>query len=327
MRRPSPTVVLVVGLFCAAAVSALDLRRVEHNTLVIYTTSALKDVLEQSIVPRFERATGIHVQVDYTKTAGQEYYNVLMTRDRPEADLFLHASPLFIEKGYAAGLFEPYPVPPGANTSDTPQRRAPDGQAIWTAFATSPLVEVYSKSQGAEPDLNRTNLRWGLPHPQLSNNGIYAALFFDSTSRIAGRKAVDFAVVQPTNAQANMAGAADGTFDLTIGYEAVAKLYQEKGAKISYALPLLDGRIVTTNVLFSAGLVNHHPHPGAQQFIDFLFTPAIQQSLGDYTLRPAVPGIAASSRVLDLTGAVLPDYDWSRWAELESRLPDYVVQR
>jgi len=288
-------------LFLAATVSALDLRRAEANTLVIYTTSALKDYLDQSIVPAFEAQYGLHVKIIYALPAGDEYYRVLMTRDRPEADVFLHASPLFIEKGYESGVFETYPAPGGADFPGELQRTGPGGN-IWTAFARSPLVEVYSPKQAGPPDLNHTSLRFGLPHPLLSNNGVYAAMFFEQASPAAGRKAVDLAV------------------------EAVARLYKEtRGAKISYALPVVDHENITTNVLFSVGLVKHHPHPGALQFIQFLFTSKSQDALAKSFLRPTVRGHADPAGSLDTSHAQMLLFDWSRWHDLEETLPSYVV--
>ncbi len=326
MHRPSAAAWILIGLVSAAAASALDLRRIDANTLVIYTTPALKDVLENFIVPSFEEKSGIDVLLVYVPPAGAQYYRVLMTRDRPEADLFLHASPLFIEKGYASGIFDAYSGPEGAETGETPQRRAPDGQQIWTAFATSPLVEVYAPSFAAPPDLNRTDLRFGLPHPLLSNNGIYAALFYDETNPAAGQDAVRRTVVQPSNARATIGGVAEGSFDVTLGYEAVARLYQSQGAKIAFGLPVIEGRTTTTNVLFCVGLVHGHPHNGTTEFIAHLFNTTVQQGLANYALRPTVPGHQGPADGLVLAGARMIDYDWSNWAALETRLSEYAVK-
>ncbi len=248
-----------------------------------------------------------------------------MSRDRPEADLFLHASPLFIEKGYASGIFDAFPDPPGIDTAGTPQRPAGDGTHIWMAFAQSPLVEVYAQRLPSPPDLNHTSLAFGLPHPMLSNNGIYAALFFDATDAAAGHRAVDLTVVQPTNAQANIGGVADGSFDITLGYEAVARLFVAKGAKVSYSLPQMNGEATTTPVLFSVGLVKNHPHPGADRFIAHLFSDEVQDSMAGFSLRSGVPGHAAVPGGLDLSHARIIDYDWATWSTLERRLPAYVV--
>lgn len=325
MPKLSPATSLVMLLLLAATVSAFDLRRVEANTLVVYTTPALKEVLEKEIVPSFEAKHGIKVKLIYLPAAS-EFYRVKMANDRPEADLFLHASPLFIEKGYAEGLFDTFDLPAAAATQATPQRRGPDHGVIWAAVATSPLVEVYNPAFDAPPDLNRTSTSFGFPHPLLSNNGVYATLFFETTDRAAGRKAVDRTVVQPTNAQANMNGAADGTFDVTLGYEAVAKLFKDgKGAQIEYGFPVVNGRNVTLNVQFSLGLVHNHAHAGWQEFIDHIFDPAVQASFSKYDMRPTLPDVPGPADALDLKRASLITYDWSKWQELESRLPVYVV--
>jgi hypothetical protein len=151
-------------------------------------------------------------------------------------------------------------------------------------------------------------------------------MFFETTDRAAGRKAVDRTTVQPTNAQANINGAADGAFDVTLGYEAVAKLFKfGKGAKIDYGFPVVNGRNVTLNVQFSLGLVHNHAHAGWREFIEHVFDPAVQAGFAKFELRPTLPDVAGPANALDLKRASVITYDWSKWEELEGRLSAYVV--
>src|SRR5438876_37206 len=108
--KSSASVILLVVLLAGAALAAADLQRVQQETLVVYTTAALKDVLEGDIIPRYEKATGERVEPVYV-AAGEQYNRLRMGGSHPEADVFLHASPLYIEKGSHEGYFDAMDVP------------------------------------------------------------------------------------------------------------------------------------------------------------------------------------------------------------------------
>jgi ABC-type molybdate transport system substrate-binding protein len=202
--------------------------------------------------------------------------------------------------------------------------RVPGGVA-WFAFAWSPLVSVYPEG-GAAPDLARMDLRFGLPHPRLSNNGVYAVVLFDATDPAAGGRALNQTVVQPTNAHTNISGVADGSFDATLGYEAVALYFQGRGARIGFGLPVVGGEPVTTPVLFVAGLLERHPHEGAEQLLQYLLDEEVQRRLHLHHMRPVLDGMPQPAGGLSLEGARVVDFDWARWRELEARLEAYEVE-
>lgn len=310
-----------VCLVLAATAAGLDLHQVETHTLVVYTTPALKDFLERSAIPAFTRSTGIHVETVYL-SAAEEFYRVRLSADRPEADVFVHASPLFLEKGFLDGVIEPVDIHVDVGLGN--QSRPVPGGRIWQSFAWSPLVEVFRPGDGPV-DLATDDGKVGFAHPLLSNNGIYNVLFFEALDPAAGRAALNRTVVQPVNAAATIGGVADGSYDLTLGYEAVATLYKAKGAKIDDGLPILHGENVTTPVLFSAGLVRNHPHLGAKEFMANLYTPEVQKSLPKYGMRPMDSSVPAG-KGLDTGNARIVHYDWSHWAELEAALTRYEVK-
>src|SRR5256884_2818652 len=170
--------VLAAGL----ALSLTDLYKVQQGTLVVYTTPALRDLLESLVVPRFHAATGTDVTLVYV-SAGEEYNRLRMSGGHPEADLFLHASPLYLEKGFDAGYFLPFQIARNASVPPNFASRSVAGGHLWYAFAWSPLVEVYDPQLSPTPDLATFDTTFGFPHPLLSNNGIYAVLFFENVSR------------------------------------------------------------------------------------------------------------------------------------------------
>ncbi|HUR25050.1 MAG TPA: substrate-binding domain-containing protein [Candidatus Thermoplasmatota archaeon] len=308
-------------LALATLAAGLDLHKVETQTLVIYTTPALQEFLERVVLPEFTRDTGLKAVPVYM-TASEEYYRVRLAEQRPEADVFVHASPLFLEKGYHSGIVEPMDA--GIDLGPGNQSRPVPGGRIWYAFAWSPLVEVHRPGEGPV-DLATDDGKFGFAHPLLSNNGVYNVLFFEALSPAAGQAALDRTVVQPVNARATIGGIADRSYDLTLGYEAVGKLYQSKGAKIEMSVPVLANETVTTPVLFSVALVRNHPHAPATEFVKTFFQPEVQAQMASSNLRPMLAG-APQPDAFDLSGVRVIDYDWAEWEALEGALDDYEVK-
>jgi ABC-type sulfate transport system substrate-binding protein len=169
-------------------------------------------------------------------------------------------------------------------------------------------------------------VKYGLAHPLLSNNGIYNALYFETLDPTAGRHALNHTSVQPVNARATINGIVDGSFDLTLGYEAVTLLYQSKGAQVKTDLPNLHGNRSVLPVLLSAAVVRHHHHPDAERFVRFLFTDETQSRLAKSWFRPVLPGQPDPKGEVNVTGVPTVAFDWSTWADLEAKLPEYEVK-
>lgn len=323
--RNKAFVIAALVLSVGFALSLTDLYKVQQGTLVVYTTPALQGVLESLVVPRFQAETGIGVTL-VSVSAGEQYTRLRMSGGRPEADVFLHGSPLFLEKGFSQGYFLPFQL---ANVSVPPGfvSRNVTGGHVWYAFAWSPLAEVYNPALGAAPDLAFINTTFGFPHPLLSNNGVYSVMFFENVSAAAGARALAHTVVQPVNARSNILGIVDGAFQVTLGYEGVTLFYLRQGARVAFDLPLLSGQRFLTPVVFSAALVNGHPNARALDFIDFLFRTEIQSNISRFYFRAALPGfpVPAGGIPLPTPGVIDLNYDWSQWSTLESALPKYLV--
>jgi hypothetical protein len=204
------------------------------------------------------------------------------------------------------------------------------------------LVEVYTPRAEEPPDLGELERPFGFPHPLLSNNGVYAVLLFEQAPAGTGQNALARTRVQPTNAQTNIGGVADGSFDVTLGYEAVAALFADRGAPIRYALPRLGGESVTSPALCSVAVVTPSS-PGAQALVRFLFEPATQERLAQVHFRPTVGapdpveagnasgppsevrGGPHGTAPLDVSGARMVTYDWTQWSALDTALGRYVI--
>lgn len=319
------TTVGIAVLLIAAGVALWDLTGVEERTIVVYTTPALRDVLEKGVMPHFENETGYDVALVYV-AAGQQYNRLRMSEGQQEADVFLHASPLYLEKGFSDGYLRPFALEQDEAIPGAFKGWETDGGRAWYAFAWSPLVEVVREG-GALPDLARLDAPFGFPHPVLSSNGIYAVLLYESTSREAGERALQHTRIQPTNARANIGGVADGSIDVTLGYEAVTRFYLDQGAKVTFDLPLLEGERYLLPVIFSAGIVKGQLHPAAEELLRFLFRSDTQASLGAFHFRPTVSGAPEAPGLLDLGDAKRLNTSWpQRWQSLERSLEHYVVK-
>lgn len=321
MTAPSLLPLAGVCLVLTAIAAGLDLHQVETHTLVVYTTPALRDYMEKAIIPAFTEETGIKATPVYM-TAAEEYYRIRMSENRPEADVLVHASPLFLEKGYLEGVVEPIDL--GIDVGPGNQSRPVLGGRIWQAFTWSPLVTVHRPGDDALDLANGTS-SFGFPHPLLSNNGIYTVMLFELVDPAAGQRILARTEIQPVNARANIGGVADGSYDLTLGYEAVARYYIERGAQVESAVPVLGGRNVTTPVLFVAGLVKNSPHSGAESFLRILLSPEVQDEAATYHFRPILADARQPEDALDLSGAEVLAYDWEEWDRLEADLPRYEV--
>src|SRR5256886_13013516 len=137
-----------------------ELYKAQQGQLIVYSPPALRDLLESLVVPRFHAATGTDVTLVYV-TAGEEYSRLRMSGGHPEADLFLHASPLYLEKGFDAGYFLPFQI--GRNASVPPNfvSRSVAGGHLWYAFAWSPVAEVYDPQLSPTPDLATFDTTFG----------------------------------------------------------------------------------------------------------------------------------------------------------------------
>ncbi|MBI3723741.1 substrate-binding domain-containing protein [bacterium] len=324
MLRRSASVLPAAALASGVALAVLDLTRTDTRSLVVYTTPALRDLLEEDLLPRFRERTGKSCVPVYVP-AGQQYNRLRVSGGHPEADVFIHASPLYLEKGFDEGHFEPYELACDAAIAERFRSRRVAGGRIWYAFAWSPLVCVHAP--GSAPDLARSDLRFGLAHPLLSNNGIYTVLLLEQAKPEAGALALGNTTVQPVNARASVNGIADGSFDVTLGYEAVTLDFEKKGARVAHDLPLLGGERVTVPVLLSVGIVRGGAHEGAGELARFLLEESVQRRLPEYGYRPAAADVELPGSFVPLASARTIDPDWESWREIEAALPRYEVRR
>lgn len=325
MTPVSGTTLVAVAFAGLAAFSAYDLQNVSRHTLVVYTTAALRDLLESEIIPRYEAQGGPHVQPVYT-AAGEQYNRLRMSGHEPEVDVFLHASPLFIEKGMDDGYFRTSDLTANLSLDASFESRRLEGGPYWSAFAWTPLVEIYAPSFEAPPDLARDDVRFGFPHPRLSNSGVYNTIVFEAVDPDVGAKVLDETVVQPVNARTTVTGVADGSYEATLGYEAVAAGFAAQGAEVKWGPVRVDGTNLTTPVLCVAALVKGPRNVAAEAFVRLLFTPAVQEAVAAHGFRSVLDAGRRSPPPEMGHGVDVVRYDWSQWRGLDQALTKYEVK-
>src|SRR5437870_8697086 len=97
IMRPSRFTIVILVIAIGVALASVDLFRLEKQTLVLYATPALRDLLEGFVVPHFRADFSVDITIVYV-SAGEQYNRLRISGAHPEADVFLHASPLFLEK-------------------------------------------------------------------------------------------------------------------------------------------------------------------------------------------------------------------------------------
>jgi|GEM_PF-2301942 len=326
------------GMACAFAIiiiiaglSIYHLTYGEHSgktTITVYASPAFRLLIDNGLGPAFENKTNIHVVGSYLG-GGEQYYKIKIT-NQTDCDLFLHAAPLYIEKGYAEGLFISYKTQHEDEINDSLKSREVTynniNGRIWYAVAWTPLVEIYSiKNYVQAPDIVRNkNVSFGLSHPILANNGIYVALMLESFPEEVTRDIESRCKYQPANAQATIDGVCTGKYDIAFGYEGTVIEYKKKGYPIDSDVTLVDGKKYCTPVLVSAGIVKKGKTDLALKFIEWMLSEEGQSVFQKFYYRPTCAEYSGDG--VKITNDVkFVNYNWSKTEEIDSILRKHVL--
>lgn len=299
MKRSFVRCLLVLFTLC---VWACDRRTGQE--VVIYTS--VDDVFARPIAERFEKETGITVQLvpdtEETKSTGL-LNRLIVEKARPQADVFWSGDPVRAAILKAKGVAAPYRSP---QVDGLPQQFA-DPEGYWTGFSARARVLLYNRNlvpEGQEP-----KSVMDLLDPRFQGKACIANPLFGTTSMHA---AALFAVLGEEKAKAFFAGfAANGGKILSangevrrrvVAGECVvgiadtddANVVRLEGKPIGVVYPDTEG-MGTLIVPNCAVLIAGGPHPEAgRQFIDYLLRPETEQALAEseaaqMPLRPGVP--------------------------------------
>jgi iron(III) transport system substrate-binding protein len=296
--------IVLASLFLLSFLSLPACSRKVTDSVVVYTS--VDDVFARPIAQRFERETGVTVQLvpDTEETKSSGLLNRLIAeKQRPQADVFWSGDPVRAAILKAKGVSAPYRSP---HVEGLPEQFSdPDGH--WTGFSARARVLIYNRNlvpAGQEPQSVMDLL-----DSRFKGKACIANPLFGTTSMHA---AALFAVLGKEKAQAFFAGftanggkmlssngevrrrVAAGEFAVGITDTDDVNVARLEGKPVGHVYPDADGigtLIIPNCVMLIAG----SPHPDtARQFIDYLLQPESEKALAEseaaqMPLRPGVP--------------------------------------
>ncbi len=317
------------AVFLAALAGACA--RQPGDEVVVYTS--VDDVFARPVAERFQRATGIRVQLvpDTEETKSTGLLNRLHAeRQRPQADVFWSGDPVRAAILKANGVSAPYRSP----EADGLPARYSDPAGHWTGFSARARVLIYNRDlvpAGDEPRSVRDLLA-----PRFTRKACIANPLFGTTSMHA---AALFAVLGDEQAKAFFDGflanggvmlasngevrrrVANGEFAIGITDTDDANVARREGKPVGIAYPDTDG-IGTLIVPNAAVLIAGGPHPEAgRAFIDYLLRPATERALAESEAAqmPLRLGVPVPPGVVPVAQIKAMDVDYET---LAARLPD-----
>jgi iron(III) transport system substrate-binding protein len=301
--------------------------------VVVYC--ALDREFSEPILQQFENETGIHVRAKYdtesTKSVGLTEL-ILRERHQPRCDLFWNNEALHTARLARDGVLEPYDSPVGQQYPAAV--RSKDG--LWYGFAARARVLLINTDAVAATQVPRrledlTLPRWrgrvGIAKPLFGTTATHVASLFaawgpEKTKDWLHRlKANDVQVLSGNKQVAVQVGAGTIAMGLTDTDDALGEIRQHRPVEIVFLEQEADdlGLLVIPNTL---SIVRGAPHrEAAQRLLDFLLTPAVEETLsaspsGQLPLHPAA---RAAGQVALPPTAKRMDVDYDRvaglWAE------------
>ena len=272
--------------------------------IVVYTS--VDDVFARPITERFEKETGITVQLvpDTEETKSTGLLNRLIAeKARPQADVFWSGDPVRAAILKAKGVSTSYRSPQAAGL---PQQFS-DPEEYWTGFSARARILLYNRNLVAE-DQKPTSIM-DLLDPRFKGKACMANPLFGTTSMHA---AALFAVLGEERAKAFFAGFAEnggkvlssngevrrrvaaGEFAVGVTDTDDANVARLEGKPVGVVYPDADG-MGTLVVPNCAVLIAGGPHAEAgRRFIDYLLRPETERALAEseaaqMPLRSGVP--------------------------------------
>jgi len=272
--------------------------------VIVYTS--VDDVFARPIAQRFEKETGITVQLvpDTEETKSTGLLNRLIAeKERPQADVFWSGDPVRAAILKAKGVAAPYRSPQANGLP--PQFSDPEG--YWTGFSARARVVIYNRTvipEGQEPKsvLDLRDARFKdkacIANPLFGTTSMHAAALFAILGEDKARAFFEGFVenggkILSSNGEVRRRVAA-GEFAVGITDTDDANVARLEGKSIGIVYPDADG-MGTLIIPNCAVLITGSPHPdAARRFIDYLLQPETEKVLAEseaaqIPLRPGVP--------------------------------------
>lgn len=281
-------IVIAIGLTISAT-SCSRPQRASVPTVVVY--SSVDEVFAEPICRRFEKDTGIHVELvsDTEETKSTGLLNRLIAeKDRPRADVFWSGDPVRAAILKSRGVSTAYEsvaeqgLPEGLSD--------PDG--YWTSFSARARLLIYNKTlvpEDARPssvrDLADPRFRGKacLANPLFGTTTMHAAALFQVLGEEEAKKLFESfrdnnVKILSSNGEVRRR-VANGEFAVGLTDSDDVNVAIQEGKPVGFVFPDQDsiGTLIVPN---AAVLINGGPHPiYGKKFIDYLLTAQTESAL------------------------------------------------
>ena len=320
--------VFLAGFFTAGCSSAPE----SPGQVVVY--SSVDEVFARPIAQRFEKETGIQVQLlpDTEETKSTGLLNRLIAeKARPQADVFWSGDVVRAAILKTRDISTPYQSP---QAEGLPALYS-DPEGHWTGFSARARVLIYNKdliAQGQEPtsvmDLldPRFQGKACIANPLFGTTSMHAAALFQ---RLGDEKAREFfeefiangGTIVSSNGEVRRRVAA-GDFALGITDTDDFNVAFQEGKPVGVVYPDKDG-MGTLIIPNAAVLIRNAPNPAAgKHFIDYLLRPETERALAESEAAqmPVRSGISLPEHVRPLDQITPMQVDYGKLANLLEQL-------
>ena len=320
--------VVLAGFFAAGCSSAPE----SPGQVVVY--SSVDEVFARPIAQRFEKDTGIQVQLvpDTEETKSTGLLNRLMAeRERPQADVFWSGDPVRAAILKSKDISTPYKSP---EAKGLPTLYS-DPEGHWTGFSARARVLIYNKDlvgEGQQPksimDLNgpRFENKVCIANPLFGTTSMHSAALFqvlgeDKARQFFEKFVANGGTIVSSNGEVRRRVAA-GDFTLGITDTDDFNVAFQEGKPVGVVYPDEDG-IGTLIIPNAAVLIKNGPNPDAgRRFIDYLLRPEIEGVLAESEAAqmPLRSGINVPEHVRPLDEITPMQVDYGELADLLEQL-------
>lgn len=285
---------------------------VGSGEVVVYTS--VDDVIARPICERFQRETGIKVQLvpDTEETKSTGLLNRLIAeKARPRCDVFWSGDPVRAAILKAKGVSAAYISPQAAELP----KLFSDPEGHWTGFSCRARVIIYNRDlvpEGQEPKsvLDLLDARFKdkacLANPLFGTTSMHAAALFEKLGDDKAKKFfMDFAAnggrILSSNGEVRRRVAA-GEFAVGLTDSDDYNVARLEGKPVGVVYPDADG-MGTVIVPNCAVLIAGGPNAdNGKRFIDYLLTPEVEQALAESEAAqmPVRSGVSVPAHVVTL---------------------------
>ena len=298
---PALAVLLLAGVVAVSALFAAPAAEQEPG-LVIYAYDSFVSEWGPAgkVIPKFEEATGIQVEMVSVGDAGQVLSRVILERDRPRADVAVGIDNNLLARALEERVFEPYRSPNLERVA--PALRFDPSHSV-TPFDYGYFAFVYDSQALEEPpgsleDLTRPRLRERIivQDPRTSSPGLGLLLWTIAVygeDYLAYWKRLEPNLLTITDGWDTAYGMfTSGEAPLVLSYTTSPAYHLEYEQTERFrALIFEEGNYLQIEGM---GILRGAPHPeAARRFIDFVLTEEFQVEIPlTNWMYPVLPGVS-----------------------------------